>query len=220
MSEDDKKVDVKIVKTGMPWWVWLLGVVIVLGVIVFTFASWIAGTYNHLVSLDTGTQEKFANVQSAYQRRADLIPNLVAVVKQYSNYEGDVLEQVTRARASIGSAKTPEEIQAAGSQLDNALSRLLVVVENYPQLKANEQYMALQVQLEGTENRIKTERDYYNGAVQEYQYGVRSFPSNIIANFFSFTQDKWKPFAADAGAQNAPNVTEIFNQNAPKGATA
>lgn len=190
---------------------------IVLGVIVLLLVIgglWLVGSYNGLVRSDTNTEQKWGNVQSAYQRRADLIPNLVATVKQYSNYEGDVLTKVTEARASVGRASSPSELQAAGDQLNSALSRLLVVIENYPQLKANEQYMALQVQLEGTENRINTERNNYNTAVKDYQNSVRIFPANIVAGLFNFDKDKWKPFTAKEGSDVAPNATDLFKQNA------
>ncbi|MBT3282431.1 LemA family protein [archaeon] len=176
---------------------------IILGIILIV-AMWFGGTYNSLVGLDETVNEKWANVQSAYQRRADLIPNLVEIVKAYSDYEGDVLTEITKARASVAGAGTPTELQQAGNELNSALSRLLVVVENYPNLKANENYLALQAQLEGTENRIKVERDIYNGEIKKYNIKVRRFPSNTIAGIFGF--DKRDSFSADAGAENAPKV--------------
>ncbi len=177
--------------------------------LVLLIGFWIAGTYNSLVSSQENVMNKWANVQSAYQRRADLIPNLVAVVKKYSDYEGEVLTEITNARASIGSAKTPRELAEADENLNSALSRLLVVVENYPNLKANENYLDLQAQLEGTENRIKVERDLYNNAVREYNTKIRRFPTNIIAGMFGFTQKEY--FEAKKGSENAPDVKQLFD---------
>lgn len=182
---------------------------IILGVIVL-FLLWGFGSYNSLVSIDTKVEQRWGNVQTSYQRRADLIPNLVAVVQQYSNYEGDLLKEVTKSRASIGSARTPAELQSAGNELNSALSRLLVVVENYPDLKANQNYLDLQVQLEGTENRINSERNYYNEDVREYKRKIRSFPTLILANMFGFEEGKWNIFQAEEGAQKSPDVKVLF----------
>jgi len=199
-------------KKGQAW----MGVLVVFGVIVaavVVIALILIGMYNGLVSQDTATGKTWGNVQAAYQRRADLVPNLVATVKAYSDYEGKVLTDITEARASITRATSPEQLQAADAQLTSALSRLLVVVENYPNLKANQNYLDLQAQLEGTENRINTERGYYNDQVQLYQNKVRKFPTNMIAGMFGFSQDKWKTFQANEGAQNAPNVANLFNNS-------
>ena len=195
---------------GFPGWlIAVVGVGIFVVFIALMFGLFVAGTYNSLVGLDEGVNTAWGAVQSAYQRRADLIPSLVATVKAYSNYEGEVLTEITQARASVGSAKTPAELESAGSDLNSALARLLVVVENYPNLKANEQYLDLQAQLEGTENRIKIERDNYNGAVRAYNTKVRMFPSMIVASMMGFTQKDY--FAAAAGSENAPDVDELFN---------
>ena len=182
---------------------------IILGVVVL-LALWFFGSYNGLVKLDTAAEAKWGNVQNSYQRRADLVPNLVAIVKSYSNYEGDVLTEITNARASVGQAKNAAELEQAGTQLNSALSRLLVVVEAYPNLKASENYLALQAQLEGAENRINTERTYYNTAVQQYKQKVRSFPSNMVAGMFGFSVDKWDMFQAAAGAEKAPDVKGLI----------
>ncbi|MEM3374513.1 MAG: LemA family protein [Candidatus Woesearchaeota archaeon] len=186
------------------------GIFVLLGVVVFFvfIGLFFMSTYNSLVSLEEGVNQRWANVQSAYQRRADLIPNLVATVKKYSNYEGEVLTEITRARASIGSAKTPQELANADQELNSALSRLLVIVENYPDLKANQNYLDLQAQLEGTENRIKVERDLYNNAVKEFNQKIRFFPSNIIANIYGFKQKEY--FEAQKGSENAPDVGKLF----------
>jgi LemA protein len=186
---------------------WMIVVVSILAVVIL-IALWIGGMYNSFVGKDEEVKRSWANVQTAYQRRADLVPNLVATVKAYSNYEGDVLTEITNARAKVGSAATPQELQAAGTELNSALSRLLVVVENYPNLKANENYLDLQTQLEGTENRIKTERDIYNTAVKEYNLAVRRFPGNMLAGMFGFEQKE--AFAADSSADKAPNVGQLI----------
>lgn len=181
---------------------------IIVGVVILLVLLWIVGSYNGLVRADEAVNEKWANVQTAYQRRADLIPNLVETVKQYSDYEGEVLTEITNARASVGKANTPAELAAAGNELNSALARLLVVVENYPNLKANENYLSLQDELAGTENRIKTERDIYNKEVRNLNVKVRRFPTNIIAGMFGF--EKRDMFEAEEGAETAPDVGELF----------
>ena len=169
--------------------------------------------YNKMVSLDENVKAKWANVQSDYQRRSDLIPNLVATVKGAANFEQETLTRVTEARAKASSMTidpnnlTPENIQKfqqAQGELSGALSRLLVTVERYPELKANANFMDLQKQLEGTENRIKVSRNDFNTSVQEYNSVVRRFPNNIFSGIFGFGVKE--PFAADPGSQNAPEV--------------
>ncbi|MFH1132866.1 MAG: LemA family protein [Nanoarchaeota archaeon] len=177
---------------------------IVIGAIILIGALWLWGSYNSLVKADEQVNNRWANVQSAYQRRADLIPNLVTTVKAYSDYEGEVLTEITNARASIGSAQTPAQLDAADAQLNSALARLLVVVENYPNLKANENYLSLQDELAGTENRIKTERDLFNEAVRNLNIKIRAFPSNVVAGMFGF--EKREMFASQPGAENVPIV--------------
>jgi LemA protein len=199
-----KKVQKK--ENKFPTWVFVVGGILA---VILMIAMWIGGNYNSLVGMDENVMNKWGNVQSAYQRRADLIPNLVATVKAYSDYEGDVLTEITEARASVGSAKTPSELAAAGEELNSALARLLVIVEAYPDLKANQNYLDLQVQLEGTENRIKVERDLYNAAVREFNVKVRRFPSNIVAGMFGFQQREY--FEAAEGSETAPDVDGLFN---------
>ena len=169
--------------------------------------------YNKMVSLDENVKAKWANVQSDYQRRSDLIPNLVATVKGAANFEQETLTRVIEARAKASSMTidpnnlTPENIQKfqqAQGELSGALSRLLVTVERYPELKANANFMDLQKQLEGTENRIKVSRNDFNTSVQEYNSVVRRFPNNIFSGIFGFGVKE--PFAADPGSQNAPEV--------------
>jgi LemA protein len=171
------------------------------------------GSYNGLVSQDETVKNSWNKVQSDYQRRADLIPNLVNTVKGEAGFERGTLTDVINARASATQMKvdpnnlTPEkvkEFQAAQGQLSQALGRLLVVTENYPNLRANDAFRGLQAQLEGTENRIKTSRNDFNDAVQTYNTKVRSFPTNIFAGMMGFKQ---RPgFAAEAGAEKAPEV--------------
>lgn len=189
---------------------------IVIGVILFILL--IGGcsgvsSYNKMVSLDETVKSKWGTVQADYQRRADLIPNLVSTVKGVANFEKSTLVDVTNARARATSIQvdptklTPETIQkfqAAQGQLTSALSRLLIASERYPELKANENFSALQAQLEGTENRIKVSRMDFNTAVQDYDTKIRSFPSNIIANMAGFKEKGY--FQADAGSANAPKV--------------
>lgn len=169
--------------------------------------------YNNMVSLDENVKAKWANVQSDYQRRADLVPNLVSTVKGAANFEQETLTKVIEARAKATSVNinadnlTPEKIEAfqkAQGELGGALSRLLVVAEQYPQLQATQSFRDLQSQLEGTENRIKVSRNDFNTAVQDYNSTVRRFPNNIFAGMFSFKVKEG--FKADAGSENAPKV--------------
>jgi LemA protein len=170
-------------------------------------------SYNGMNKSRVNVDEKWAGVQSSYQRRADLIPNLVSTVKGAAEFEKSTLTAVIEARAKATQMNvnagdlTPEkmqEFQAAQGQLSQALGRLMVVSEQYPQLKANQNFLSLQDQLEGTENRIKVSRDDFNGAVKDFNVKVTSFPANILAGIFGF---KERPmFQADQGAQSAPKV--------------
>ena len=180
---------------------------------VVVIAMWAASAYNSMVGEQEKATTALANVQSAYQRRADLIPNLVEVVKGYAEHEKGTFEAVVNARAKATqitldpSNLTPEklqEFQKAQGELGSALGRLLAVQENYPELKANENFKDLQVQLEGTENRINEARNKFNAVVQDYNVVIRSFPKNILAGIFGFS--KMDKFEADADAQNAPKV--------------
>lgn len=177
---------------------------IVIGAIVLLGVLWFIGSYNGLVRADETVNEKWANVQTAYQRRADLIPNLVETVKGYAAHEKEVFTAVTEARAAIMKAKTPAQLQAADTQLTAALKTLFAVAENYPNLKANENFLSLQDELAGTENRVKVERDLYNKAVKDYSIKIRRFPTNIVANMFGF--GKKEMFEAEEGTEKAPEV--------------
>ncbi len=180
---------------------------------VVVIAMWAASAYNKMVGEQENATTALANVQSAYQRRADLIPNLVETVKGYAEHEKGTFEAVVNARAKATQITldptnlTPEklqEFQKAQGELGSALGRLIAVQENYPDLKANENFKDLQVQLEGTENRINEARNKFNAVVQQYNVVIRSFPKNILAGIFGF--DKMAKFEADADAQSAPKV--------------
>lgn len=195
-----------------------LPVLIILGLLVLLL-FWGCGSYNSLVGQDETVKNSWNKVQSDYQRRADLIPNLVNTVKGEANFERGTLTDVINARARATSTQinpddlTPENIQKfqqAQSQLSGSLSRLLVTVEQYPTLRANDAFRGLQTQLEGTENRIKTSRNDFNDAVQTYNTKVRTFPTNIFAGMMGFKQRAG--FAADAGSDRAPTVN--FDQPA------
>lgn len=196
---------------GMKTWLIVLGVIVVLGFIIYSMTG---GTYNRLVSLDEAAKSQWSTVEVVYQRRADLIPNLVETVKGYAKHEKDTLQAVVDARSRVGSMavdpsmiNNPEnfkKFQAAQGDLSSALSRLMVVVENYPQLKANENFLELQSQLEGTENRISVERRRYNEAAQAFNTLRRSFPAVIIANMSGMQEKEY--FQAEEGAKTAPKV--------------
>jgi len=180
---------------------------------VVVIAMWAASAYNSMVGEQETATTALANVQSAYQRRADLIPNLVETVKGYAAHEQGTFEAVVNARANATQITldptnlTPEklqEFQKAQGELGSALGKLIAISENYPELKANENFRDLQVQLEGTENRINEARNKFNAAVQNYNVVIRSFPKNILAGVFGFA--KMDKFEADADAQSAPKV--------------
>ena len=181
---------------------------VVLGVLVALVVGWGVGINNQLVQLEQNVNEKWAQVQNVYQRRADLIPNLVETVKGFATQEREVLEAVTRARASasgvqltpeaLNDPKALERFQAAQSQLSGALSRLLVTVERYPELKSNQNFLSLQSQLEGTENRIAVERRRFNEAVREYNTRLRLFPGSLVARVIGFQPKAFFEAAPDA----------------------
>ena len=189
-------------KTG-----WIIIVVLVVAAIMSV------SKYNTMVALEEAVGEQWSNVETQYQRRADLIPNLVSTVKGYAAHEKDVFESVTKARASATSVKidasnlTAENIQrfqAAQGTLNSALSRLLAVSERYPDLKANQNFLELQAQLEGTENRIAVERRRFNEKVKIYNTYIRKFPTNLVASMFGF--ERQANFEADEGSEQAPEV--------------
>jgi LemA protein len=189
-----------------------LSLIVILGALLL-FGGCACNGYNGLVGQDENVKKAWNNVQSEYQRRTDLIPNLVNTVKGAANFEQETLTRLMEARAKATSVNinaddlTPEklaEFQQAQAQVSSGIGRLLAVVENYPDLKANQNFRDLQAQLEGTENRIKVARNDFNSAVQEYNVKVRSFPMNLLAGMFGFKAKDG--FKADPGSERAPNV--------------
>ena len=189
-----------------------LGWIIPVGIIV-VLVMWAIGGYNGMVKMDEQVQNKWANVETQYQRRADLIPNLVSTVKGYAKHEQQTLEDVVKARSEATQLKvdaenlTPEKLaafQKAQSGVSSALGRLLAVAENYPDLKANQNFLELQSQLEGTENRITVARKDFNDAAKSYNQSIRQFPKNILAGIFGFEKKSY--FEAEAGSEKAPKV--------------
>ena len=188
-------------------------IIIAIVVVIVGIFGWATSTYNGMVTVEEEATTAFAKVQSAYQRRADLIPNLVETVKGYATHEQETLEGVVAARSKATQVTldpekmTPQkmkEFQEAQGELSSALGRLIAIQENYPDLKANENFRDLQVQLEGTENRINTERNNYNEAVQKYNVKIRRFPNSMFAGMFGF--EKMQKFEAETGAEKAPQV--------------
>ncbi len=188
----------------------ILAVVVLLGVVIY---SSVKGTYNTMVTMDEGVTASWAQVENVYQRRADLIPNLVNTVKGYAAHEQSTLEGVIEARAKATSvninpenltAESLQQFQNAQTGLSSALSKLMVVVERYPDLKANQNFLDLQAQLEGTENRIAVERRKFNESAQSFNTYIRKFPKNIYANIFGFEKKAY--FEAEKGAEKAPEV--------------
>jgi len=177
---------------------------IVIGSIVLIIVLFAVSRYNSLVSGSESVDNKWAQVENQLQRRAELIPNLVNTVKGAAAHEKDIIDSVTTARAKLAGARGPEEAGKANGELTSALNRLMVVVENYPQIKANENFRALQDELAGTENRIATERMRYNETVKEYNTLRRRFPANMTAKVFGFDAKEY--FQAEAGAQSVPRV--------------
>jgi LemA protein len=188
----------------------VIAIIIIIGVLLY---SWVKGSYNQMVTQSETVDKHWADVENVYQRRADLIPNLVATVKGYASHERETLEGVINARAkatqtTINAGElTPESMaafQQAQDGLSSALSRLMVVVERYPDLKANQNFLELQAQLEGTENRITIERQKFNEAARQYNTYIKLFPKNILANIFGFDVKPY--FEAQQGAETAPKV--------------
>jgi LemA protein len=194
----------------------LIALVVVGVIVVFILGAflWGMGIYNSLVNLDEGVRSSWSQVESQYQRRMDLIPNLVETVRGYAAQEKSVLLGVTEARARVGQLNVTKEVlddpeafqkfQAAQDQFSSAISRLLVVAENYPNLKSNENFLALQTQLEGTENRINIARMKFNETVQSYNVRIRSFPASMIAGMTGFHEKQY--FKSKEGAENPPAV--------------
>src|SRR5436190_1541249 len=204
----------------------LFVLLVIAGVIVAVLA-WGIGANNKMVRLDQSVDSQWAQVQNVYQRRADLIPNLVKTVEGAANFEKSTLTEVVNARASVGKVQidpskaptnpqTMQQFQAAQDQLSSALSRLLVVVERYPELKANQNFVNLQAQLEGTENRIPVERGRFNDSTRDYNTYIKQFPGSLVAGFRNFQTKAY--FQATAGSEKPPEVNFSFG-NSAKAAT-
>lgn len=182
-----------------------LKVIIAVAAVILVIVGIVAGSYNSLVTTQTAVETKQADIQTQLQRRADLIPNFVSTVKGYTKYEQETLTAVTEARAKVGSANSAQSLSEADEELDKAISVWVnAVTEAYPDLKANSNYIALQDELAGTENRIAVARKDYNEAVQSYNAMIKKFPKNIIAGMFGF--EKADFFNADSSAQTVPSV--------------
>ena len=179
-------------------------VLVLIGLLVVSGYSFFAGNYNKFVQLDQGVKSAWAQVENQLQRRFDLIPNLVEAVKGYAKQEKDVMIEVTNARSRVGGAGTVPDKIAANNELSGALSRLLVVMEKYPDLKSNQNFLHLQDELAGTENRIAVERMRYNEAVKIYNQAIKSFPANLLAGMFGFKDGTF--FDAPKEAKTAPKV--------------
>lgn len=182
----------------------LLGPIGIIVIILVVIALLFIPKYNSLVTAEENVDSKWAQVENQLQRRYDLIPNLVESVKGYANHEQEVIANITEARAQMGSASSPEEQAVANDALTGALSRLLVVVENYPNLKADANFRQLMDELAGTENRLAVAREDYNNEVQQFNKHVKRFPGNLIAGMFGFEQKEY--FKATAGADKAPSI--------------
>ncbi len=182
----------------------IIVILVVIALLVVSLYSFFAGNYNKFVKMDQAIKTAWSQVENQLQRRYDLIPNLVETVKGYAKQEKDVLVEVTNARSKVGGAGTVPDKIAANNELSGALSRLMVVVERYPDLKSNQNFMQLQDELAGTENRIAVERMRYNDAEKIYNQAIRSFPANLIASMFGFKEAAF--FEAPREAKAAPQV--------------
>ena len=178
----------------------LIVVLAIIGIIIFSFV----GTYNGLVSKKEAVTKQYSNLDVMLQRRADLIPNLVNTVKGFTAHEDEIIDKVTTARQNLVNAKNIDEKQKANDELTSSLNALMVVVENYPDLKSSQNFINLQDELAGTENRISTARRDYNDAVNNYNGSIKRFPNNMIAGMFGFGEEKY--FQADVKAQEVPSV--------------
>ena len=190
----------------------LIAIVAAVAIVLACF-GWVKSTYNGFVQQQEGVEAAWAQVENVYQRRADLIPNLVATVKGYAKHEQETLDKVVSARAKATqitvdptnlTAESLKKYQEAQGELGSALGKLLAITENYPDLKANENFLQLQAQLEGTENRITVERKTFNEVAQTYNSAIRQFPGNLLAGMFGFERKPY--FEAESGAEKAPKV--------------
>jgi len=185
---------------------WLIAVIVIV-LVVLAAASTYTGRYNNMVRMREAIKQSWSQVDVNIQRRADLIPNLVSTVQGFARQEQKVIGEVTSARAALGGARTPQQTMQANNQLDGALSRLLVVVENYPQLRSNQNFLALQDELTGTENRIAVSRRDYNLAIQQYDAYIGTFPNNLVAHFGGMPYNNDYFQTSQANRQAPPKVS-------------
>ncbi len=196
-----RKEELQTMKTGTKVLIGIVAVVVLLALL-------FVGGYNGLVSKSEEVERYYSEIDNQLQRRSDLIPNLVATVKQYAAHESEVFTAVADARAKLAGAGSPAEQADADAELSSALSRLLAIAEAYPELKANQNFINLQDELAGTENRIANARRYYNDAARDYNTSIRRFPTNIIANLFGFEGVEY--FQASEGSKENPDVGDLF----------
>jgi len=182
----------------------ILGPLVVIGIILAILAMILIPSYNKFVNLEEDVDQAYAQVENQLQRRLDLIPNLVSTVKGFASHEKEIISDIADSRARLAGAQGPEEQAVANTELSGALSRLLVVVENYPDLKANENFTKLMDELAGTENRLGVARKDYNDVVSNYNRQVKRFPGKIVASIFGYDEKEY--FKADAAANEVPNV--------------
>jgi LemA protein len=183
----------------------IIALIVILVIIVFLILM-IVGMYNGFVNKDVSVQNQWGKVQSAYQRRLDLIPNLVSTVKGSADFEKTTQTQIASLRSQVNNAKNPDDMKSVDTGTSNLIRDINIQVEAYPDLKSTENFRALQDELAGTENRIKWERDEYNNQVRNYQTATRTFPGNVFAGMFGFLSDKYKFFESTPGAENPPVV--------------
>lgn len=184
----------------------LITILVVLAIVIVLPIMIVSGTYNSLVTKDANVENSWANIQTAYERRIDLIPNLVETIKGYTKFEEETQTEIARLRSGITKAKNPTELNKVGAEMNSLLSGIIINVEAYPDLKASEHFLSLQDELAGTENRIKWERDIFNEKVKEYKISVRRFPSNMVARMFGFDEDRYEMFQARNDAENSVDV--------------
>jgi LemA protein len=194
-------------------------IVVILVIVALMFGSFYVGRRNQMAIKREAVNAAWAQVDVVLQRRADLIPNLVETVKSFAIHEEQVFGEIARARSALIGAKTPTDKIAANGALDSAISRLLVITENYPQLRSNENFLRLQDELAGTENRIAVERRRYNETVQDYNTYISLFPNSLVASMSGFTRND-AYFKTDEGARTAPKVNFGFDKSAPAPSTA
>lgn len=183
-------------------------IIVGIGIVLVLLFIWVINGYNGLVAKNESVQTALSQIDNQLQRRNDLIPNLVETVKKYAAHESEVFTQVAEARSKLAGAATVEDMAQADAEVTSALSRLLAIAENYPELKANQNFIQLQDELAGTENRIAVARRDYNEVARDYNTSIRRFPTNIIAGMFGFERVEY--FEASEDARRAPDVGELF----------